>query len=166
MTVENTERRQFPEVHPTEITEVCSFWVPGLPIQQGSKIPMMPRGHRRPIVVEAVSKELRAWRRMVNEAAQVTMIGRVMIDKPAAAKVWVQFVMRRPKDLPKSRPTRLCNVTPDADKLARAVGDALTGVCYLDDGLINAWHIEKRTAELDEELGALITIYREDLLDV
>lgn len=154
---------ELPDRHPTTVTELCQFWVPGLPIQQGSKIAMLPRGHRRPIVVESVSKELRAWRRQVNQAAQVEMIGKLIIDKPDAAKVWVQFVMTRPKGLPKSQPTRLCNVTPDADKLARAVGDALTEVCYVDDGVINAWHIEKYTAEIDEPVGALITIYREEL---
>jgi Holliday junction resolvase RusA-like endonuclease len=153
---------EFPEIQETSLTEVCKFWVPGLPIQQGSKIAMMPRGHRRPIVMEAVSKELRAWRKQVKQEAEVAMLGQFIIEKPSAAKVWVQFVMTRPAGHRKTGPTRLCNVTPDLDKLMRAVGDALTAVCYVDDGLINAWHGEKRTAEPGEELGALITVYRED----
>lgn len=152
-----------PDLHPTALTEVCDFWVPGEPIQQGSKIAMMPKGHRRPIVMEAVSVPLRSWRKKVKLAAEVAMVHQVLIDKPAAVKLWVRFVMPRPASLPKRAPTRLCNVTPDLDKLARSVGDALTDVCYVDDGLINGWSIEKRTAELDEETGVQITVYREDL---
>lgn len=155
----------FPEIPETQLAEVCEFWVPGKPIQQGSKIPMLPRGHRRPILVEAKSPELKAWRKLINETAQVEMIGKYRIEKPSAAKIWVQFVMPRPASLPKRGPTRLCNVTPDLDKLARAVGDALTGVCYADDGMINAWHAEKRTAEPDEPIGVLITVYREDHIE-
>jgi Holliday junction resolvase RusA-like endonuclease len=152
-----------PELHPTTLITLCEFWVPGEPIQQGSKIAMMPRGHRTPIVVDAVSKPLRSWRKKVSTAATVAMAGSSIITKPEAAKVWARFVMPRPATLPKRSPTRLCNVMPDLDKLARAVGDALTKVCYEDDGLVNAWSIEKRTAEQDEETGVLITVYREEL---
>jgi Holliday junction resolvase RusA-like endonuclease len=155
----------FPEITETTLEEVCSFWAEGDPVQQGSKIAMMPRGHKRPIVVESVSVALRAWRKHVNHIGQVEMIGKARVEKPDAAKVWVQFVMPRPATHRKTGPTRLCNVTPDLDKLGRAIGDALTGVCYGDDGLINAWHMEKRTAEAGEPTGVLITVYREMLPD-
>lgn len=147
------------------LVTIVEFWVDGIPKPQGSKKAMMPRGHKHPIVIEMAGEGLKLWRKQVNEAAQIAMIGRRRIDRPAAAKVWIQFVMPRPKAMSAKRPTPLCVVSPDLDKLARAAGDALSKVCYDDDSQINAWHIEKRTAEPDEATGALVTIYREELAD-
>ena len=45
---------------------------------------------------------------------------------------------------------------PDLDKLARAVGDALTGVAYRDDAQITRWHLQKRYGE---QAGTEITVH-------
>jgi Holliday junction resolvase RusA-like endonuclease len=62
------------------------------------------------------------------------------------------FVFARPKShfrtgknahlLKETAPT-WCATKPDADKLARAVGDALSGVLLRDDNLIVEWRIRK-----------------------
>jgi len=64
-------------------------------------------------------------------------------SKPLEGPVSVQlyFRMPRPKSAPKSR--KLPCVRPDLDHLVRAVGDALSGVVYKDDGQITSFSLEK-----------------------
>jgi hypothetical protein len=45
----------------------------------------------------------------------------------------VEFVMPRPKSLPKTKPTPPHTKRPDVDELLRAIFDALSGVVWLDD---------------------------------
>jgi Holliday junction resolvase RusA-like endonuclease len=51
-------------------------------------------------------------------------------------------------------------VAPDLDKLARAIGDMLTGLYYADDAQITRWHLTKTYATPEEgcEPGAMVHI--------
>lgn len=125
------------------------LFVPGRPAPQGSK-----RHVGGGILVES-SKALGPWRTVVAwHAAQVYRAG--PLDGPLT--VTVEFVMPRPKSLPKRQPTPPHTKKPDVDKLIRSILDALTGVVWRDDSQVDDLHPTKRYAELDEQPGAHIRV--------
>lgn len=125
------------------------LFVPGRPAPQGSK-----RHVGRGILVES-SKALAPWRTTVAwHAAQVYRAAPLDI----ALGLQVEFVLPRPKGLPKRKPTPPHTKKPDTDKLARAVMDALSGVVWRDDSQVTDLHPTKRYAELDEQPGAHIRV--------
>lgn len=116
--------------------EIC-FFAAGRPAAQGSKRHV---GGGR--LIES-SRQVGAWRDAVRRAAIEAMASRPPIEGPVYL---VQvFALPRPKShygtgrnsgrvkrgVPHRPPVR-----PDLDKLARAVGDALTGICYHDDAQV------------------------------
>lgn len=116
--------------------EIC-FFAAGRPAAQGSKRHV---GGGR--LIES-SRQVGPWRDAVRQAAIEAMAGRPPIDGPVYL---VQvFALPRPKShygtgrnsgqVKRGAPHRP-PVRPDLDKLARAVGDALTGVCYHDDAQV------------------------------
>jgi len=80
----------------------------------------------------------------------------VIEQLPVSMSLW--FVLYRPKTTAKTRDTPAAICRPDLDKLARAIGDALTKVVYQDDSQIIESHCYKRIAETDEEEGVQIMI--------
>lgn len=105
------------------------FVVPGDPVQQGS---MNAFAHgTRIVMVHQKGADLTSYRTKVAQAA--LGCGIPVIDGPV--HVGIQFYIKRPKSAPKhKRP--LPHKRPDLDKFVRAVLDALTGVCYGDDGAV------------------------------
>lgn len=130
-------------------SETVEFHVPGKPAPQGSK-----RHVGRGILVES-SKEVGPWRERVALVAHNAMAGRALYA--GALAVELHFVLPRPKSAPK-RSTPPAVKRPDADKLARAVGDALSGVCYVDDAQVVDWRITKRLAEIGETAGVTVRV--------
>jgi crossover junction endodeoxyribonuclease RusA len=128
---------------------VVDVFVAGRPAPQGSK-----RHVGNGVMVES-SKAVGPWRTVV--AWSVAQAHRAAPAVGPVAVV-VEFVMPRPKSLPKRRPTPSHTVEPDTDKLLRAVGDALTGVVWRDDSQVVDLHGTKRYAELDEQPGAHIRV--------
>lgn len=129
--------------------------VNGTPAPQGSKSFMGRTPTGRAILVES-SKRVKPWRAIVNAAAR-----QHMQDRPpavGAVAVAIQFVLPRPKNLPKTRPTPPAIKRPDIDKLERAILDAITGVCFHDDSQVTKIESTKRIAEPGEQPGATITI--------
>lgn len=126
------------------------FFVPGHPAPQGSKQAFV-RG-KRAVLVE-VSKRVKPWREAVQDAAITHGC------KPIHGSVSVKltFLMPRPKAMPKSAPLTMC-ARPDADKLARAVLDGLTGVCFDDDSQVTRLLVVKRRAGTAEEPGVMIHV--------
>lgn len=116
--------------------EIC-FFAAGRPAAQGSKRHV---GGGR--LIES-SRQVGPWREIVRQAAIEVMAGRPPIEGPVYL---VQvFALPRPKShygtgrnsgqVKRGAPHRP-PVRPDLDKLARAVGDALTGICYHDDAQV------------------------------
>ena len=113
------------------------FFVEGVPAPQGSKRHV---GDGR--LIES-SRQVGPWRDTVRRAAIEVMADRPPIEGPVYL---VQvFALPRPKShygtgrnsgRVKRGSVRRPPVRPDLDKLARAVGDALTGVCYRDDAQV------------------------------
>lgn len=130
------------------MTELEIF-IPGTPRPQGSKRHV---GGGRMI---EQSKHLKAWRNTV------TLIARTKHNGPpieGPITVHAIFIFPRAKALKdKTAPPHIS--APDADKLQRAIGDALTeSQAINDDAQINVWHVHKRRACPGEDAGALITV--------
>jgi crossover junction endodeoxyribonuclease RusA len=129
------------------MTDCLHFRVYGDPVPQGSVSAY--GGH-----IVGVPAKLRKWRDNVRIIALDQYGRRPPHDGPVG--IHVLFILPKPKrprwDVPA--------VTPDLDKLARAVGDALThtkaqpGV-LVNDSRIVAWHAAK---VYGDHPGALVTI--------
>jgi crossover junction endodeoxyribonuclease RusA len=134
--------------------EAITFTVRGMkPASQGSKVLMRGR------MVESC-KDLPRWRSLIARTAEALGVGVI----PGPVSLSVTFMMPRPAGhwtktgKLSSRATPWPSVKPDADKLLRAVGDALTGVLIEDDARVVNIAGSKRWCRAGEEPGALITI--------
>ncbi|MFG1794191.1 RusA family crossover junction endodeoxyribonuclease [Nocardia sp. NPDC049149] len=136
------------------MTRSYRCFVPGIPAPQGSK-----RHVGKGRMVES-SKELGPWRAQV--ALAVHSLGWPLHE--GAVGVDLMFVMPRPKSTPKSK-TPPATRRPDADKLARAILDAVTGVVFSDDSQVIDLRSRKRLARIGEVPGVAIHIFEpeEDL---
>jgi Holliday junction resolvase RusA-like endonuclease len=119
---------------------VIEFEVHGVPAPQGSKNPWGGEANKR----------TRPWRGQVSQVAAAIMQGRDVLLGPV--RVNVIFAFPRPKShfrtgknahlLRETAPHWHTSV-PDADKLQRAIGDALQGVVIRDDKQISGWIVDK-----------------------
>jgi Holliday junction resolvase RusA-like endonuclease len=92
-----------------------SLSVIGDPASQGSHAIMQGR------IVQVNSKKHKAWRNAITQTALATLPADwEPIDKPC--ELIVNFYMPKPASVKRSLPS----VSPDLDKLIRAVGDSLT----------------------------------------
>lgn len=116
---------------------LLDFFVPGLPITQGSKrIVMAGKGpNRRAVLIEDRDADLQRWRKAVGEGARYYMgVKPVMAGEDFSLIVECVFTLPRPAS--RARRFAFPNKKPDVDKLARAVGDAVKAIIYGDDGQI------------------------------
>lgn len=123
------------------------FRVLGKPAPAGSKRGFVVGGR---VVLTDASKQTKPWQVLVQSVALDAMSGTPPLEGPIAAHF--SFTERRPKSHFNSKgelnaagrrkpyPTK----APDLLKLARAVEDALSGVCYRDDSQIVCETLEKR----------------------
>lgn len=130
---------------------VVEFFVPGVPVPQGSKTQGMRGGE--PVMWEA-NKKTMSWRRKVQWHA-VRYRDSFPADEPV--EMTCKFFFERPKTV--KRPHFI--VKPDLDKLTRAIGDALSSAkVYGDDKQIvcfGAGH-GKYYADGGQKPGVLITL--------
>jgi Holliday junction resolvase RusA-like endonuclease len=104
-----------------------SLSVIGDPASQGSHAIMQGR------IVQVNSKKHKAWRNAITQTALATLAPDWQpIDEPC--ELIVNFYMPKPASVKRSLPT----VSPDLDKLIRAVGDSLTdsGVVVDDSRIV------------------------------
>lgn len=126
----------------------------GVPQPQGSAKAFMPKGARYPVVTSD-NPQLKGWRQLVAAEASRALQGTgQLLDGPV--QVCAVFYLPRPKALKaQARP----HVTrPDVDKLARAIGDALTGVVWRDDAQVVQWQVSKVYAGVGESPRADIVV--------
>lgn len=112
---------------------MISFTVLGTPKPQGSKRGYVNKHTGRVSLVDQAGAPLQDWRIGVQQAALTAMDGRPPLEGPIY--VSLRFHLARPKSHPKTKPTWPAT-RPDIDKLARACLDALTHVCFVDDGQV------------------------------
>jgi Holliday junction resolvase RusA-like endonuclease len=124
-----------------------SFSVTGDPASQGSHAIMRGR------IVQVNSSKHKAWRKAIAQSATEALPNDwIPIDDPC--ELVVNFYMPKPKSVTRPLPS----VSPDLDKLIRAVGDSLTdsGV-VTDDSRIVRISARKLYAE-GIEPGATISV--------
>lgn len=97
---------------------VVTFFVAGVPQPQGSKTGYVVGG--RAVVVDKNPKMLKPWRVEVTRAARAACEQHAMLLGPI--RVEATFVMPRGKSVKRPLPS----VTPDLDKLIRALFDGIT----------------------------------------
>jgi crossover junction endodeoxyribonuclease RusA len=120
--------------------------VSGEPASQGSHSVIHGR------IVQVNSAKHKRWRNAVAFAAlDLITDGWELLDEPL--ELSVIFYLPRPKTATRAFPA----VTPDVDKLLRAVFDSLSGVIYLDDSRIIRATAQKLYAD-DRGPGALIRV--------
>lgn len=134
------------------------IWVPGTPVPQGSAKGYVVKGHA---VITHDNEQTMPWRSHVAALLRAAVGPRIIYPRPVPVRVSLQFVMPRRAAEPK-RQTPAHTRKPDVDKLARAVLDAATGILYEDDSQVVSVDVNKRTAEIGEEPGLLLT-WRRDL---
>lgn len=136
--------------------EDVAFTVLGVPKGMGSSkaVPMNRNWRNIPGVRWRVldsSHDVDAWQKTVTSVARGAMIGDEPIDGPVVLQV--TFELARPKTVKREYPS----VAPDLDKLVRAIGDALTGIVWVDDSQVVNLHAWKRYSGRD---AAQITVSR------
>lgn len=140
-----------------------SFTVRGTPRAQGVARAFVAGGKAR-IATDSnrPSSPIGAWRTAIANEARDAMLDRELMDGPVS--VIVDFVMDRPKshyraggalrlDAPRYHRSK-----PDADKLTRALLDAITGVVVHDDSQVAVLHVRKLYSGDGLNPGAVVTV--------
>lgn len=118
------------------MTPAFTFFVHGHPETQGSMRGFV-RGKRA--IVTSDNAKLKPWRAAIADTARAHGWGSELLDGPIA--VGLVFIFQRPdshfgkRGLKPSAPAFPCK-GHDLDKLTRAAGDALTGICWTNDARI------------------------------
>jgi Holliday junction resolvase RusA-like endonuclease len=125
------------------------FTAYGIPRPQGSK-----RHVGNGVMIEA--SDVKPWRKAIANAVFEAWL-RSGDDRAFTGPVvvWATFFMPRPKSVKRFLPT----VSPDLDKLQRALGDALSidSKALTDDAIIVKWHSAKVYAD-SHEPGVIVAI--------
>lgn len=134
-----------------------SFFVPGRPIQQGSK-----NLGRQGQMYDSAGPKLKVWRQA---------IGWACVDKmpptgpfSGAIELYVEFFFMRPRSHLKkngglrSHAPYYLTSKPDLDKLVRAVLDGLSGAAYEDDSQVRHIFAEKNCVTEISQEGAQIVV--------
>jgi Holliday junction resolvase RusA-like endonuclease len=96
---------------------VAEFFVPGLPIPQGSKSARVQGG--RAVIYDDNAKVLKPWRELVTATARAAYSGPRI---EGAVQLECEFRFVRPPSVRR----RFMTVKPDVDKLQRALFDGIT----------------------------------------
>jgi Holliday junction resolvase RusA-like endonuclease len=132
---------------------VIRFFCPGKAETKGSAKGFIGRsrktGKQRAIVVNDNPKA-KGWQKAVAICAEFAMAHRQPFLGPI--RLVMRFQMERGKSVKRKTPC----VKPDADKLARTVLDALTGIVYVDDGQVVEMVVSKA---YDSEPGVVVDVF-------
>ena len=138
-----------------------SFWVAGIPIPQGSMKAFVVAGKAR---ITSDNHRLKSWRNDVAAAAQAASHA-----GPTASPVRVRaaFTFQRPKGhfgsgrnalAVKASAPAYHTVKPDADKLARALLDAGTGILWRDDCQVVQLEVTKGYSHEQAVAGTFVIV--------
>ena len=135
---------------------LASVWVKGDPVTQGSFNPIISKSTGRAVIFQ--TSKLKAWRDTVAQEAAISV--RKIGVQTGPVMIWLQFMiqatqieMRRGEITLESAAKK-----PDADKLERAVLDALSGVYYKDDAQVIDLVAQKRRSEVPGVHIAMYTV--------
>lgn len=142
--------------------QILDVFVPGRPTTAGSVRAFNNPKTNRPIIVKDNKKDQAKWRADVQNVVRQAW-GALDQHPPvdAVCSIHLEFVMPRLSAMPKSY-TKPHGKQPDADKLVRAVQDALTHVVWTDDARADKGSWYKRYAERNETSGVRIRVLTEE----
>ena len=133
---------------PPELPTV-EFFIPGTPIQQGSKTGFSPKGTNKVQMTDQNAKDLKPWR------ATVTRLTPVPLTFDCPIYVEATFVMPRPKQPRFDVPA----VVPDIDKLTRALFDGITDAgLWKDDSRVVRMLIAEEYASDNNPAGVHVLV--------
>jgi Holliday junction resolvase RusA-like endonuclease len=142
-----------------------TFTVHGKPAQMGSKKAVRNKKTKRTYIVDMNDKNKKTWAALVKIAARQAMQGRKPFDGPVM--VTVMFYIARTRShygtgknvhvLRDDAPKMWHAQTPDKDKLMRCLGDAMTGIVYVDDKQITMTIERKLWCDAEAE-GAYVQV--------
>lgn len=146
----------------TIVPKAFGFTHFGVPAAQGSKTLVFKdrygRRLRRPRMIDTNKSALDKWRKGIAASAKAAGGPEATFLFTRDVRVVLEFHFRRPKahylkngSLGKSREVFCRPRRKDADKLARAVLDALTGVLYRDDRDVALLAVERKWATFPDE---------------
>lgn len=135
-----------------DIEGIYRFRAEGEAVPQGSFVAFLGKYDQKPRLKSSNEKALKAWRRYVADIARSQRPDwlRDLWDGPVGMAYL--FVRERGDDYLADGTTlkkgarRLPDTAPDADKLERAINDALTDVIFTNDARITDWAGRKRYA--------------------
>lgn len=144
---------------------MISFTAFGTPVPQGSKRPMKNKWTGRAMAVDTNRDSLMSWRGVVSGAAGAMMVGKQLFKGPVF--VAYRFRCTRPKDhygtgrnehvLKLSAPKFISTGSiGDADKLERAINDAMTGVVFVDDRQVS---MQFSVREFSDRSGCDVAVF-------
>ena len=141
------------------MTARVAFDVAGLPVPQGNLRAGLIAGRARIINSGPKFGPLHAWRGAIATEA------RAATHELLAGPVEVRVTFRLPRPAGHSGKRGLLASAPafpvrkpDADKLGRALLDALTGVVFLDDAQVVDLVVRKRYADIGQQPGAAVEV--------
>jgi Holliday junction resolvase RusA-like endonuclease len=111
------------------------------------------------VSITSDNRELKQWAGCVRSMARV--VGCEVIGAKIPVRLVLHFSLPRPQRLQTKKwlGVSLWHTTrPDLDKLERAVKDALTGVCYDDDGQVAQMVSEKCYVDANEAPCVHVTV--------
>ena len=127
-----------------------TFTVYGIAQAKGNMRAIHLKGMKFPIVTES-NRSAKSWAQLVAQGANDALGARAPEERlvlDGAIRLTVAFYLPRPKKFKRGVPAAHLTA-PDWDKLARSIGDALSGVVYHDDKQIVEAVIGKFYAETD-----------------
>lgn len=135
-----------------------SFFVPGIPVSQGSKRAFVVKG--KPVLAES-AKGLGEWRSRVALAARQAMRKAYPSGdwwwKKEPLNLTARFIFPRPPSIPKKRKEHV--VRPDLSKVLRAIEDAMTGIVFGDDAQLVTVGVSKIYASETMAPGVEIEVW-------
>ena len=114
------------------------FTVYGHPETKGSTRAFLPKGAKHPIITND-NKKAKPWQQQISGAAFA--LAADILPRSIPVSVTLHFFFARP--LSHGKKLKPHTVKPDADKCARLVNDALTGILFEDDSQITDLRITK-----------------------
>ncbi len=144
---------------------LLSFFVPGIPVTQGSKSARV-LGDGRVVIYEKVSG-LRSWREAVTTMAKQAMLSLMTQESvrgrclPIAGPVSVSLAFRLPKPKSNRDAWPIGARTGDVDKLARACLDAMADAgVYANDSQVVSLTVSKEWSPSADRCGVSVVVGR------
>ena len=138
---------------------ICTFWVPGHAVTQGSKRAFVtkPRvGKPKAVLVDVNVNELHHWRDAIGSRAEQAM---AEFEWPEYVGLRMVFMIRGPSRANRKMLYPIGKRSGDVDKYARAALDALTEVAFEDDCQVIELSVKKRWTQT----AAGVRIWIDDL---